>query len=129
MNTVIVYQAYNSAEAHHIKNLLESADINCMIKNENINTILNFGGMQKDFEVFVMVYEKDYDAAREIIDDLKARREKNRCNNCGSEDLKMVTEGGKIKQYITMFISFLFMIPIAKFDFHYECQTCGNEQQ
>ena len=128
MNTVIAYRAYDTTDAYHVKNLLESAEINCMIKNENINTVINFGGMQKDFEVFVMVYEKDLQNARSIIDDFESEKEVPKCQYCGSKDLNAKTDGNKILQYITMFFSFLIMVPIFKFNLYYVCQNCGRRQ-
>lgn len=54
----------NAIDAHLAKTLLESEDIECILENEEINWI--YSGV---FYVFLLVKEKDAEAALAIIND------------------------------------------------------------
>lgn len=59
----------NSFQAHLLKGKLENEGIPCSLSNENMNTL--YGGINNTFTaVGVYVFEKDYDKAVEIMNDV-----------------------------------------------------------
>jgi len=64
---IVVYEADGSVEAHLMKNMLAQANIESYIHGESLTG--GIGDLQTMGLVRVMVDEKDYDIAHEIIQD------------------------------------------------------------
>ena len=64
---IVVYEANGPVEAHLMKNMLAQANIESYIHGESLTG--GIGDLQAIGLVRVMVDEKDYDTAQEIIND------------------------------------------------------------
>lgn len=130
----VTVKVFNTAiDAYIIKSRLENEGIECFIIDEHIVTqdpLLNYavGGIK------LKVYQKDQAKANEILREIKETPyldEEDKvilCPNCASTDIISGHHSMKgIKGFISMFVSFLFMIFPINNNPVYRCNSCGEE--
>ena len=64
MKTVYLATLLNSFQAYLLKDILESEGIVSFMRNETISSVYNIPGL----EIEVLVFEDDYEKAKEIYD-------------------------------------------------------------
>lgn len=64
MKTVYLVTVNNDVQATMLKDIFHDNGIECLIKNETLNTVLSYG---PSFQIEVHVLEKDYAKAMELV--------------------------------------------------------------
>jgi DNA-directed RNA polymerase subunit RPC12/RpoP len=130
---IVTIETYDSvAKAHLAKSKLEAFGIECFLADENIiglNPLYNqaIGGIK------LKIFEKDYQAASEILEEkynIDTEEESNSeivCPNCGSTNVAYGFATKKKFGFLTLIVSFLLLI----YPFHmrksYHCYNCNFE--
>jgi DNA-directed RNA polymerase subunit RPC12/RpoP len=114
-------------QAHIIKGALANAGIDSMLQNENMSTLLR-GVIQNVSGVDILVFESDYDAAKQLLEESGMIPEQQKyCPYCGSDDIRLVLRKGKgIRAFFAAIFSLLAVAPPGTNHWEYLCKHCGQ---
>ena len=122
MSFITIYTAKDTFDANLVKSKLEEAGIKSFIENETISSVIpNYTGMMGLY-INLKVNNADKDFALEV---LEINTKKQKCTNCGSEDIEFTFGENKIKKYLAIFISMLVATPMGNLTRDYYCRDCG----
>ena len=122
-----VYNDYISANL--AQGLLESENINCWLKDENVVTVQPFLTNALD-GIKLMVAEPQLQRALDILASTKQEfKEKNPCPNCGSTNVEYIYPPAKTRNWLGTIFSALIILPVNAIDRVYHCYDCGHESE
>jgi len=131
---LVTAQTFNdSVSAHLVKTRLENEGIECYIFDENINSIMPIYG-QAVGGIRIKIKEEDVPKAKALIEEWELRPHLDRTNEtltcaaCGSHEIYGGFKSFKTSLgWLTLAISFLFMIYPFYSKTVYRCKRCGEE--
>ena len=131
---LVTAQTFNdSVSAHLVKTRLENEGIECFIFDEHINNVMPVYG-QAVGGIRLKIKEEDAMRTRELIEEWELRPFLNQsnetltCISCGGQELYAGFKSFKTSLgWLTLAISFLFMIYPFYSKTVYRCKNCGEE--
>ena len=131
---LVTAQTFNdSVSAHLVKTRLENEGIECYIFDEHINNIMPIYG-QAVGGIRIKIKEEDVPKAKALIEEWELRPHLDRANEtltcaaCGSHEIYGGFKSFKTSLgWLTLAISFLFMIYPFYSKTVYRCKRCGEE--
>ena len=131
---LVTAQTFNdSVSAHLVKTRLENEGIECYIFDEHINNIMPIYG-QAVGGIRIKIKEEDVPKAKALIEEWELRphldqaNETLTCAACGSNEIYGGFKSFKTSLgWLTLAISFLFMIYPFYSKTVYRCKRCGEE--
>ena len=131
---LVTAQTFNdSVSAHLVKTRLENEGIECYIFDEHINNIMPIYG-QAVGGIRIKIKEEDVPKAKALIEEWELRPHLDRTNEtltcaaCGSHEIYAGFKSFKTSLgWLTLAISFLFMIYPFYSKTVYRCKRCGEE--
>ena len=131
---LVTAQTFNdSVSAHLVKTRLENEGIECYIFDENINNIMPIYG-QAVGGIRIKIKEEDVPKAKGLMEEWELRPHLDRtdetltCAACGSYEIYGGFKSFKTSLgWLTLAISFLFMIYPFYSKTVYRCKRCGEE--
>ncbi len=128
MKAIRLLTCDNPVEAHLIKGRLQNEGIECFLTNENFTNLMPFYNDMLGSGVQIIVDEKDYHKAREILKDkFEPEDTKLICPNCGSKNIGLRYGKGKLLTILKLFFSVLFFRTGGDLKPRYYCRDCGTE--
>ena len=109
------------SEAQVLKTFLQSQGLDAFIPEEFISTI---NPMVTGICVRVQVRESSVEDAKKLLAEFKPESAKEKCPNCGSEDLHFKPVG--LKGWIMFVICLLILVPM-KGPGRKVCKSCGKD--
>ena len=133
MNLVTALTFDDSVSAHLVKTRLENECIKCFIFDEHINNVMPIYG-QAVGGIRIKIKEEDVLKAKQLIEEWELRPFLNQsnetltCTSCGAQELYAGFKSFKTSLgWLTLAISFLFMIYPFYSKTVYRCKNCGEE--
>ena len=133
MNLVTALTFDDSVSAHLVKTRLENEGIKCFIFDEHINNVMPIYG-QAVGGIRIKIKEEDVLKAKQLIEEWELRPFLNQsnetltCTSCGAQELYAGFKSFKTSLgWLTLAISFLFMISPFYSKTVYRCKNCGEE--
>ena len=133
MNLVTALTFDDSVSAHLVKTRLENEGIKCFIFDEHINNVMPIYG-QAVGGIRIKIKEEDVLKAKQLIEEWELRPFLNQsnetltCTSCGAQELYAGFKSFKTSLWwLTLAISFLFMIYPFYSKTVYRCKNCGEE--
>ena len=133
MNLVTALTFDDSVSAHLVKTRLENEGIKCFIFDEHINNVMPIYG-QAVGGIRIKIKEEDVLKAKQLIEEWELRPFLNQsnetltCTSCGAQELYAGFKSFKTSRgWLTLAISFLFMIYPFYSKTVYRCKNCGEE--
>ncbi len=133
MNLVTALTFDDSVSAHLVKTRLENEGIKCFIFDEHINNVMPIYG-QAVGGIRIKIKEEDALKAKQLIEEWELRpflnpsNETLTCTSCGAQELYAGFKSFKTSLgWLTLAISFLFMIYPFYSKTVYRCKNCGEE--
>ena len=133
MNLVTALTFDDSVSAHLVKTRLENEGIKCFIFDEHINNVMPIYG-QAVGGIRIKIKEEDVLKAKQLIEEWELRpflnqsNETSTCTSCGAQELYAGFKSFKTSLgWLTLAISFLFMIYPFYSKTVYRCKNCGEE--
>ena len=133
MNLVTVQTFNDSVSAHLVKTRLENEGIECFIFDEYINNVMPIYG-QAVGGIRLKIKEEDVTRTKELIEEWELRPFLNQsnetltCISCGAQELYAGFKSFKTSLgWLTLAISFIFMIYPFYSKTVYRCKNCGEE--
>ena len=133
MNLVTALTFDDSVSAHLVKTRLENEGIKCFIFDEHINNVMPIYG-QAVGGIRIKIKEEDVLKAKQLIEEWELRPFLNQsnetltCTSCGAQELYAGFKSFKTRLgWLTLAISFLFMIYPFYSKTVYRCKNCGEE--
>ena len=133
MNLVTALTFDDSVSAHLVKTRLENEGIKCFIFDEHINNVMPIYG-QAVGGIRIKIKEEDVLKAKQLIEEWELRPFLNQsnetltCTSCGAQELYAGFKSFKKSLgWLTLAISFLFMIYPFYSKTVYRCKNCGEE--
>ena len=133
MNLVTAQNFDDSVSAHLVKTRLENEGIKCFIFDEHINNVMPIYG-QAVGGIRIKIKEEDVLKAKQLIEEWELRPFLNQsnetltCTSCGAQELYAGFKSFKTSRgWLTLAISFLFMIYPFYSKTVYRCKNCGEE--
>ena len=133
MNLVTALTFDDSVSAHLVKTRLENEGIKCFIFDEHINNVMPIYG-QAVGGIRIKIKEEDVLKAKQLIEEWELRPFLNQsnetltCTSCGAQELYAGFKSFKTSLgWLTLAISFLFMIYPFYSKTVYRCKKCGEE--
>jgi uncharacterized membrane protein len=133
MNLVTALTFDDSVSAHLVKTRLENEGIKCFIFDEHINNVMPIYG-QAVGGIRIKIKEEDVLKAKQLIEEWELRPFLNQsnetltCTSCGAQELFAGFKSFKTSLgWLTLAISFLFMIYPFYSKTVYRCKNCGEE--
>ncbi len=126
MKTIRLITCPDAAQAHIIQGALENEGIASVLHNENMSTVMR-GYTSEITGVDVLVYEKDYDGAVDLLERNQMIPEQLKyCPCCGASDIKFVLRREhRIRAIMAAILSMLAAAPPGTDHWEYVCQKCG----
>ena len=125
MKIITLMTCDSAIEANIIKGRLENEGVICFVNNENFSNLMPHYDRILGAGVQIMINEKDYDKAVEILG-LNVEK-KAVCPNCNSTNIKIGLGKNKLKKIFTIIASLLMVIPFNNINSVYTCKDCGTE--
>jgi uncharacterized membrane protein len=133
MNLVTALTFDDSVSAHLVKTRLENEGIKCFIFDEHINNVMPIYG-QAVGGIRIKIKEEDVLKAKQLIEEWELRPFLNQsnetltCTSCGAQELYAGFKSFKTSLgWLTLAISFLFMIYPFYSKTVYRCKNCEEE--
>ena len=133
MNLVTALTFDDSVSAHLVKTRLENEGIKCFIFDEHIDNVMPIYG-QAVGGIRIKIKEEDVLKAKQLIEEWELRPFLNQsnetltCTSCGAQELYAGFKSFKTSLgWLTLAISFLFMIYPFYSKTVYRCKNCGEE--
>ena len=133
MKLVTVQTFNDSVSAHLVKTRLENEGIECFIFDEHINNVMPVYGKAVG-GIRLKIKEQDSTRTKELIKEWELRPFLNEsddpltCTTCGSNEIYGGFKSFKTSLgWLTLAISFLFMIYPFYSKTVYRCKNCGEE--
>ena len=133
MNLVTALTFDDSVSALLVKTRLENEGIKCFIFDEHINNVMPIYG-QAVGGIRIKIKEEDVLKAKQLIEEWELRPFLNQsnetltCTSCGAQELYAGFKSFKTSLgWLTLAISFLFMIYPFYSKTVYRCKNCGEE--
>lgn len=117
---IIAFRTPDMIEAYKIKDMLEEADIQCFIADENMSNIYQIT-YSSGIDYRIMVSSDDFEQAREIITggNSNISDEVRKCPKCGSDHMKQIFSFSHL-------LSSLFYGVNANKTHRLKCMNCGE---
>ena len=133
MNLVTALTFDDSVSAHLVKTRLENEGIECFIFDEHINNVMPIYG-QAVGGIRIKIKEEDALKAKQLIEEWELRPFLNQsnetltCTSCGAQEFYAGFKSFKTSRgWLTLAISFIFMIYPFYSKTVYRCKNCGEE--
>lgn len=115
----------NAVSAALLQHQLSHEGIESFVVDENVTTILpNLNGMM-GFGVQIMVADKDYEKASQVLEKIENSARFTSSPYCGSSNISFGMGGKRrIGEKVVIFFSLLFALPLGNISNKYYCQNC-----
>ncbi len=114
----------NAVSAALLQHQLSHEGIESFVVNENVTAILpNLNGMM-GFGVQIMVADKDYEKASQVMEKIENFARFTSCPHCGSSNISFGMGGKRIGEKVVIFFSLLLALPLGNISNKYYCQNC-----
>ena len=127
MKTIQIVTCDNIQEANLIKGRLENEGIPAMVTNENFTTLMPFYNGMLGAGVQVLVFERDFQQASELLELNKKIDSTILCPWCNSSNIKLGLGTKKRNKIITVLLSLLFFMPFGNIKNNYYCLDCKTD--
>ncbi len=118
----------NLTEAYLIKGRLANEEIISFLTNQNFTTLMPLYNNILGAGIQVLVNEKDFEKAREIIKDkLEPDNTKLVCPYCGSTDIKLGFGKNRWFKILNIILAIIAFFPIGNIKPKYYCNNCKSE--
>lgn len=126
MKTVRLITCPDPAQAHIIQGALENEGIASLLHNENMSTVMR-GYISDITGVDVLVYEKDFDRAADLLERNQMIPELLKyCPCCGTSDIEFVLrKQHRLRAIMATILSMLAAAPPGTDHWEYVCKKCG----
>ena len=118
----------NLTEAHFVKGRLGNEGINCFLTNQNFTNLVPMYNNMMGAGIQIMIEEKNYDKAYEILQDKINPQTKNIiCPSCGSNNIELGLGKHKGFKLLNIFIAIFSLLPLGHLKPKYYCKDCNSE--
>lgn len=113
-------------EAHRIADVLESAEIQCFITNENISTLMPIYNGMLGSGIQVMIHEEDLEQAQLLLEEIQPKQIVN-CPYCESQNIGFGLGVRPFKKIMQIVVSVVTLVPMGRSSYTYYCKDCKQD--